>query len=504
MDDLLEGVSSIPYVNPFSRERVFLEKQVLGEAFVEYPEEGIAERHEYATNPNLLRIVEVAREQIEDIRDRLKTGRIKSRKVFQQYEDLVLLLMYYELAESMDKMIAARHAGSVTNPKFLVYEDFLSMSSFFFEELESRGFQRTHRDEHLFAIFFQIRRAYYHIFENFVGRSEVVRQLREDVWTSIFTHNIRRYARSFSGRLRDTVTLITGPSGTGKELVARAIGLSQYIPFDPSTLKFEEDFLEGYFPLNLAALSPTIVESELFGHKKGSFTGANEERKGFFESCALYGSVFLDEIGEVNESIQVKLLRLLQTRVFQRLGDTRDINFRGKLIAATNRDLEKAMNEGVFREDFYYRLCSDQIETPSFHEMVGGNQDELSYLYEKVAIKLAGEAEAESLKKDCLKWASKNLPDDYPWPGNFREFEQSVRNIMIRGSYSVRSSLGMRARAGIGVADIQSLVDLGLSGSELMDTYASAIYEKYSSIQVVSDVLKVDRRTARKHIKQLN
>src|SRR4030095_10303350 len=122
-----------------------------------------------------------------------------------------------------------------------------------------------------------------------------------------------------------------------------------------------EVYAGPFYALNPSALSPTLIESELFGHRRGAFTGAVQDRAGWLEVCPATGTVFLDEIGELDPAIQVKLLRVLQSRTFQRLGDTRDRPFLRKLIAATNRDLGREMAAGEFRKDFYYRLCSDFV-----------------------------------------------------------------------------------------------------------------------------------------------
>src|SRR5581483_12417684 len=196
---------------------------------------------------------------------------------------------------------------------------------------------------HLFACFFQVRRAFHHIIESIIGSSLAAARLRATVWQSIFTHDMRRYRRTLFDRMGDFTTLVRGPSGTGKELVARAIGLSRYVPFDPKTLSFTEDFTGSFYAINLSALPSTLIESELFGHRRGAFTGALQDRKGGLEVCPALGTVFLDEIGDLEVTIQVKLLRVLQTRTFQPLGDSSDRHFRGKLIAATNRDLFTAL-----------------------------------------------------------------------------------------------------------------------------------------------------------------
>ena len=273
-------------------------------------------------------------------------------------------------------------------------------------------------------------------------------QLRAAVWNSVFTSDFRRYLRVLFDHMGDFTTLIVGPSGTGKELVARAIGLSRYIPFDPKTHSFAEDFTGSFHPLNLSALSPTLIESELFGHKRGAFTGALQDRAGWLEVCRPLGAVFLDEVGEIDAAIQIKLLRVLQTRTFQRLGDTQDRKFTGKIIAATNRDLAQQMQRGQIREDFYYRLCSDMISTPSLAEILRQSPNELHNIILFIAQRVtagggdipvehphASADEAEKLAQEVESFITQHLGRDYPWPGNFRELEQCVRNILIRGEY---------------------------------------------------------------------
>jgi transcriptional regulator with GAF, ATPase, and Fis domain len=127
-------------------------------------------------------------------------------------------------------------------------------------------------------------------------------------------------------------------------------------------------------------MSKTLIESELFGHKKGAFTGASADRMGHLEGRSPSETIFLDEIGDLDAEVQVKLLRVLQSRTFHRLGDTDPRSFGGKVVAATNRDLPREMAAGRFREDLYYRLCSDVIKTPSLQEQVECDVDELGHL----------------------------------------------------------------------------------------------------------------------------
>jgi DNA-binding NtrC family response regulator len=292
--------------------------------------------------------------------------------------------------------------------------------------------------------------------------------------------------------MADYTTLVTGPSGTGKELVARAVGLSRYIPFDAQRRRFTEDFVGSFFPLNLSALSPTLIESELFGHRRGAFTGAVEDRLGWLEICPPQGTVFLDEIGELEPMIQVKLLRVLQERSFSRLGETDERQFHGKLIAATNRDLAEQMECLKFREDLYYRLCSDIIVTPGLHERLADDPSELRELVVHIARRLVGD-EAEAVAEEVLVAIEAQLGRDYPWPGNIRELKNCIERMMALADGNLLQFLDlpttvayhMRARAGMASAavvhgggfgrpnmvsrpEMSPIAPMGFSGAPLM------------------------------------
>ena len=162
---------------------------------------------------------------------------------------------------------------------------------------------------HRFALHFQIQRAFYFIHGKIRGRSKAIERLRAAVFQSIFTHNPLRYDESLHDRMHDITTLITGPSGTGKDLVAEAIGQSRYIRFDTQKKAFVENVGGDFHPVNLSAIPSELIEAELFGNCKGAFTGALQDRVGWLELCGPFHSVFLDEIGELSQAIQVKLLQ---------------------------------------------------------------------------------------------------------------------------------------------------------------------------------------------------
>jgi transcriptional regulator with PAS, ATPase and Fis domain len=295
--------------------------------------------------------------------------------------------------------------------------------------------------------------------------------------------------------MHDVTTLITGASGTGKDLVAEAIGLSRYVRFDPRGQRFEEDFGGAFHPVNLSALSPELIESELFGHRKGAFTGAVDDRPGWLEQCQAAHAVFLDEIGELSPAIQVKLLRVLQNRTFHRVGETTPRSFAGKVIAATNRDLEQEVQAGRFRRDFYYRLCSDLIHTPSLHEQLRDCPDELPRLVGFIARRLYPTA-AETLTKDVVRWIETQLGENYPWPGNIRELEQCIRNVLVRREY-----YPLREPAARPQDEFAGKVrNLQLSAEELLNDYCTLVYAQTGSFQATARRLKLDRRTVRQRI----
>ena len=297
--------------------------------------------------------------------------------------------------------------------------------------------------------------------------------------------------------MSDIATLVTGESGTGKELVAQAIALSGYIPFRQKRKQFEIDLGQAFFPLNLSALAPTLVESELFGHRRGAFTSALSDRKGFLAVCPALGTVFLDEIGDLDPAIQVKLLRVLQTRTFQPLGETKSQSFEGKIVAATNRDLATEMRSGRFREDLYYRLCSDLITTPSLKEQLRDAPDDLHDLVLFIARRVIGKGgreEAETVTEEVIAWITNYLGLDYDWPGNVRELEQCVRNIVIRKEY--RPTL-VGTDASSFVVDLESAT---LTAEELLEKYCAAVYERTGNYLETARRLGLDRRTVKSKV----
>jgi DNA-binding NtrC family response regulator len=369
-----------------------------------------------------------------------------------------------------------------------------------FLELPERSFPANLDRDVIFAGLFQVERAFFHIFRHVVGASLSAAHLRAAIWQSVFTHDMRRYLGALHRFMGDIPTLITGPSGTGKELVAQSIAYSRFVEFDSKSRRFVADYASAFVGLNLTAIAPTLIESELFGHAKGAFTDAGMERQGYLDEskCPRWGTVFLDEIGDLDSQIQVKLLRVLQTREFQRVGDATTRKFVGKVIAATNRDLAVEMEAGRFREDFYYRLCADRIETPSLRVQLQESPEDIANFVRFIATRLLPDLadEANRLTNEVVSWVSKNLGDDYPWSGNIRELEQCVRSVMIRGVY-----VPTRRRAPANrppVAKFLKNVEEGdLSREELLTAYFSLVYARTGSYRAAGRQLGVDWRTVK-------
>src|SRR5690606_26738023 len=201
---------------------------------------------------------------------------------------------------------------------------------------------------------------------------------------------------------------------------AAAIGRSGFVPFDEAKGAFAASFTELFVPINLSQFPETLIESELFGHKKGAFTGAVDSHAGVFSRCSPNGAIFLDEIGEVSIPVQIKLLRVLQDRVFTPVGSHEERRFEGRVIAATHRDLTRLREQKTFRDDFYYRLCSDVIEMPPLRERLAEEPRELDVLLEHLVRRIVGvpDAEVVALVKNAIH---SGIPEGYRWPGNVRE-----------------------------------------------------------------------------------
>ena len=488
------AIARIAYDNPFSPERIESERVALGGDFTEsgsvWSPDGahLETRGFHRERPNVIRLRDLSWNIALEARKRLDGARadLKSADLV-LYEDLCLygLFARYEFY-----LFELATDASLRTKKASFYGDFRKD----FErvlDVPDLVFPSKLDAPAALAFFFQIRRAFHYIFRYLLGTSRPIAELRAETWHSVFTHDFRRYRDGVYQRMADIPTLVVGASGTGKDLVAQAIGHSRYLAFDEAKQRFVEAFPSQYHPLNVSALSRGVVESELFGHRRGAFTGALEDRQGWLELCGPDGTVFLDEIGELEPELQVKLLRVLQTREFHRIGETKPRLFLGKIVAATQRNLDDGLRSGWFREDLYYRLCADRIQTPTLQERLEADPGELALLVGALSERIAGVECAAALARDVLGWVEKSLGRDYPWPGNVRELEQCVRNVLVRRRY--RPAL----RAPSPESLDGPLLGSRLSAEDLLDRYAALVYRETGSYVETGRRLGLDRRTVK-------
>ncbi|WP_370978927.1 sigma-54 dependent transcriptional regulator [Agaribacterium sp. ZY112] len=299
-----------------------------------------------------------------------------------------------ELAEGLDERTKAMLVASFEKmPGYCGLNDALHRAQAFVHALHARRAQHQRRPIHLFS--------------SLVGNSQSIEQVR-DMMTQVTD--------------KDVTVLIEGESGTGKEVVAR-------------NLHYHSDRRDGPFvPVNCGAIPAELLESELFGHEKGAFTGAISARAGRFE-LAEGGTLFLDEIGDMPLHMQVKILRVLQEKSFERVGGNKSYKTNVRIIAATHRNLEDMIAKGDFREDLYYRLNVFPIEMPSLRE----RSEDVPLLINELIKRL------ESEKRGSVRFSSSAMLSlcQHPWPGNVRELANLVERMAI-----------MRPGAVIGVAEL--------------------------------------------------
>lgn len=359
---------------------------------------------------------------------------------------------------------------------------------------QQSGFNEEESSKYI-ALFFQLYRGFHFINSSLSGECPSIVQLRMRLWNNIFTFNPHWYLDYLIGRMEEFSTLLLGQTGSGKSLVAHAIGCSGFIPWEPRRKRFQESFTRSFQAINLAQFPASLLESELFGHKKGSFTGAIENHEGIFARCSANGAVFIDEIGDIDLPTQVKLLNVIQDRTFSPVGSHDKLRFAGRVISATNRDIQKLRKDGLFRDDLYYRLCSDIIVMPRLQQRLQENPGELKTLIAGLLNRVMADPD-ERLLSRIVKRIQATVPANYAWPGNVRELEQCIRRICLTGDYQA-----------VKVANLDNeqssfyLPDgVDLSAQQMMQNYCRFLYEKYGSYEAVARISNLDRRTVKKHI----
>jgi len=266
----------------------------------------------------------------------------------------------------------------------------------------------------------------------------------------------------------DATVLIQGESGTGKELIADAIQRHSLLSDKP------------YVKINCGALSESILESEIFGHEKGSFTGAESRRKGLFE-IADGGTVYLDEINSMPQSLQVRLLRILQKQSFFRVGGVTPVKVNVRVIASTNKDIEKEMEDGSFRKDLYYRICVVRINLPPLRERKDDISPLVEYFLKKYFPSRKMIISAESMNKLCA----------YDWPGNIRELENTIYSALVTSNNDILSIRDLPLRSEVSPEEF-SFVSL----VKAHDSFRGTL--NYVERKIIEDALKINNNNQTK------
>ncbi|WP_306590391.1 sigma-54 dependent transcriptional regulator [Geothrix sp. 21YS21S-4] len=286
--------------------------------------------------------------------------------------------------------------------------------------------------------------------------------------------------------------LITGESGTGKELVARSIHLSS------------DRRDRAFVAVNCGALTETLLESELFGHVKGSFTGAVGEKPGLFEEAS-GGTIFLDEIGETSPSFQVRLLRVLQEQEIRRVGGNKTIKVDARVIAATNRDLPQMVKAGTFREDLYYRLSVVELAVPPLRE----RREDIAPLLDHFLAEF-GQKDQQTYR---LFPEARRVLEAYSWPGNVRELSNAVENLtqLSRGREITVDDLPAKIQADAlkralrrpeASDEMPALIEDWPSLDELERRYIQILVGRHKEKQRIAEILGVDRTTLYRKLKR--
>jgi DNA-binding NtrC family response regulator len=323
--------------------------------------------------------------------------------------------------------------------------------------------------------------------------------------TLVGTSARMKYVQDIIQKVADSpsTVLITGESGTGKELVALAL--------HNKSSRCDKPFIR----INAAAIPPTLIEAELFGHERGAFTGAVTQKPGRFE-LAHGGTLFLDEIGELPVDMQVKLLRVLQESTFERVGGIKTIRVDVRLIAASNRDLKKAIDQGLFREDLFYRLNVVPIELPPLRERI----EDIPLLVEELLKKLN-----RRLSRNVERFSTEAMTvlSSYPWPGNIRELENIMERTLLFADKNVIDVFdlppdlqmrmgGLKARAEGATAPAAGGSEAGGSMKDIVrqataelerDLIQRALDDTHGNVTHAARKLKISRKSLQIKMKEL-
>ena len=477
-NDFFKQIADLAFVNPFGKEREEADCRLLNSA------------------PNTLDLSQRSEKIQTLLRDRLQQLRPLSQFRIADYQDKTREIMeyawlFYQFHEFQDRfnrfIVDQEQAGDESLE--------LSFAAELIGCFQRAGFKDAECAKYC-ALFYQLHRGFYFINSSVSGDCPSIIELRMRLWNNIFTFNPRWYLAYLCGRMEEFSTLLLGSTGSGKSLVAHAIGCSGFIPFDMKRRCFQESFTRSFQAINLAQFPVSLLESELFGHKKGAFTGAIENHPGVFARCSANGAVFIDEIGDIDIPTQVKLLNVIQDRTFSPVGSHEKLRFAGRVISATNRDIEQLRRDGLFRDDLYYRLCSDVIIVPGLQQRLQENPEELRPLIAGLLKRVIDNPDRQLVARIEQRIRA-TVPEHYAWPGNVRELEQCIRRICLTGSYSVAGQSRLPDRQ---IGFVLSGDGDEISSQQLLQHYCRYLYDRHGSYEAVARITRLDRRTVKKYI----
>ncbi len=474
-----ELVADAAFTNPFSVKRTQIDRQIAGLTGQSAPQ------------PIVDAMLDKVRSKLREIEQKVSPDILTIQHLASEHQELIkyvfLFDIFHQFAPDFDTLIRRQEK----HPEKTIPIPFASNA---LEQFRLRGFEPQQAARYL-ALFYQIRRAFYFIQQGLIGKSDCMRSLRTSLWNNIFTYDIRGYEQFLWDRMEDFATLLEGPTGSGKGAAAAAIGKSCFIPFDLTSGTFQNSFVQLFVGANLSQYAPSLLESELFGHARGAFTGAISEHEGLFGLCRPHGTIFLDEIGEISPQVQVTLLKVLEERTYTPVGSHKTKRFSGRVIAATNRPLAQLREQGIFREDFYYRLCADCIEVPSLAQRVQENPQELVELVEHFTRVITGQ-DAPSLCEKVINVIQNRLGKDYLWPGNVRELTQCIRRVILKDDYQPITTQKTYHESDI--ADC--LKNSKYSAENIISIYLKTLYKNNPSYQDVARIAGINWRTVKKYI----
>jgi transcriptional regulator of acetoin/glycerol metabolism len=474
--DFFALVRRAAYSNPFGAERAAIDRQL---AAIRGDEVDV-----------LQRVLARLRARLMAVDQRVEITQLSAPDL-ELVQHGTLFEVFHHFSEAFDALIDAELAAGTRQP--------VPWSKQLLSRLTARGFSQGHAHRML-GFLWQMQRAFTFIGGGLVGRSPVMGGLREALWNNVFTQDVGRYEVLLWDRMEDFSTVLLGETGTGKGAAAAAIGRSGYIPWDASRGAFAESFTQSFVPINLSEYPESLIESELFGHAKGAFTGAIDDYAGIFQRCSPHGAILLDEIAEVRTPVQVKLLRVLQERAFTPVGSRTPQRFEGRVIAATHQPLDALRAEGRFRDDLWYRLCADVIVVPPLRTRIAEDPHELNDLLAVLLARILGTPNP-TVAEEVHAAIVRDLGLDYPWPGNVRELEQVCRRVLLtRRCKPEASPTPTPAASDRADALADALRGGQLDARAVLDHYCALLYAQHGTYERVARVTGLDRRTVKKHV----